>query len=384
MLVERARSIHPRLFHGASRSLWLARVSELKRRAPSLGDDEFMVEVMRLMALLSRRGGRDGHTGLFPFEQNRDIHAFPLRLYVFPEGTYVVDATEEYGDLIGAELISIEGVRTESVRRMLSALAPRDNTQTVLARLPWLMVVGEVLHGAEITEVPTRGLFRFKMGTTTVSRLLDAMPSDGYERWAGVWHPMVTASLPRDRRVLYLRKVDEDMWMDYLEDDDAIYVQHNTAMVETQALARRLEVLAARHPDAKVILDVRHNPGGNVATTESLLAVLTAPQMIRREVFVLVSRNTFSAAGFMVARLERDSSAIFVGEPPGSSPNTYSDAAPVYLRNSNLVVEVAGLYWKNSTRNDPRLFHRPDVAVSLRAEDYFARRDPVLEAVLDE
>jgi hypothetical protein len=45
-------------------------------------------------------------------------------------------------------------------------------------------------------------------------------------------------------------------------------------------------------------------------------------------------------------------------------------------------VAVSTRYWEKSTPDDPRLTIEPDLAMPVRAADYFAGRDPLLEAVL--
>ena len=47
-------------------------------------------------------------------------------------------------------------------------------------------------------------------------------------------------------------------------------------------------------------------------------------------------------------------------------------------------VAISVRYWEKSTPDDPRLTIEPDLAVPTLAADYFAGRDPVLEAALDD
>ena len=50
-----------------------------------------MAEVMRLTTL----GERNGHTGVFVFHPHaRPLHVYPVRLYAFPDGMWVVAAAD--------------------------------------------------------------------------------------------------------------------------------------------------------------------------------------------------------------------------------------------------------------------------------------------------
>src|ERR1051326_7021508 len=87
LLANHLRNDHPDLFHDLSPGTFDAAVSDLAARAETLGDDEFLVGLMRLAAL---PGVREGHTGIFPLDptNSRVLHEFPVRLYDFSAGTH--------------------------------------------------------------------------------------------------------------------------------------------------------------------------------------------------------------------------------------------------------------------------------------------------------
>jgi hypothetical protein len=91
---------------------------------------------------------------------------------------------------------------------------------------------------------------------------------------------------------------------------------------------------------------------------------------------------TFSAAANFATDLEGSTSVIFAGEPMGGSPNLYGDTRPVDLEATGQTLYMATRYWERSTPDDERLTIEPDISVDLSSEDYFAGRDPVLEAIL--
>src|SRR5262245_46975388 len=85
--------IHPDPFRSVSRQRFQAEVNTLAQRASTISRDELLVGIMRIIALL---GPRNGHTGLFPGDPShtRELHLYPLRLYAFADGLYVVDAVD--------------------------------------------------------------------------------------------------------------------------------------------------------------------------------------------------------------------------------------------------------------------------------------------------
>ena len=81
--------------------------------------------------------------------------------------------------------------------------------------------------------------------------------------------------------------------------------------------------------------------------------------------------------------LEKRTPAQFVGEPTGASPNHYGDARQLVLPEARLVANVATVSWTTAGEGDDRLALEPDLPVPVRSTDYFAGRDPALEAALD-
>jgi hypothetical protein len=98
-LVERLEAYHPEPWHGISREEFVAEVEDLKARLPELGEEETVVAVMRLVALISANG-RDGHMFAFPTDGDYGT-ALPLRVYEFPDGVFVTDALSQHEDLVG-------------------------------------------------------------------------------------------------------------------------------------------------------------------------------------------------------------------------------------------------------------------------------------------
>ena len=119
---------HPNLFHDLQPARFDTAVADLAARAESLNEDELLVGLMRLAAL---PGVRDGHTGIFPLNpaNQRVLHAYPLRMYTFSDGTYVVGQAGG-SDLLRAKVVAVNGRPLEDVLAAVKPLVPRDNDST--------------------------------------------------------------------------------------------------------------------------------------------------------------------------------------------------------------------------------------------------------------
>jgi hypothetical protein len=127
---------------------------------------------------------------------------------------------------------------------------------------------------------------------------------------------------------------------------------------------------------------MRHNGGGDNTTYRGFLRALIEADAANVPVYVVVGRNTFSAAGNFVTELEQGTDAILVGEELGTSPNQYGDAVQIRLEHSGLVLRMAPIHTVKSDPDDPRITIEPDIRAELSSADYFGDIDPAMAAIL--
>jgi C-terminal processing protease CtpA/Prc len=129
---------------------------------------------------------------------------------------------------------------------------------------------------------------------------------------------------------------------------------------------------------------LRYNPGGDDDAYTSLLRVLTTnPALSQPEsLVVIIGRQTFSAAVLFATELDKETNAVFVGEPTGGRPNLYADPRPLELPNSGIVVDVSTKYFEVGGASDQRDAIVAHIAATSVLDDLLAGRDPVLAAAL--
>jgi Peptidase family S41 len=370
-LVVRMERVHPDLYHAVTRERLRAEVAALAQRAPSLSRPELVVGLMRVVGLL---GERDGHSGLYPLdpEHPRTLHAYPLKLYSFPDGLYVIDAADRA--LVGARLATIEGVPAEEVVRRLRPLMTRDNESTIQMRLPGFVVGEEVLAGLGIGDGGPAS-FAFADGRTVTLRPMTAAAY--VSRFGFEWQ----VSRPSGRQPLWLQRQDVPQWLRTIDRGRAVYLGYHHVTGGAYTTAERLVRLAGRPQVRRVVVDVRMNGGGDNTTYGPLVEALGRPAIGRKAV-VLTGRVTFSAAANFVAEVEGRTRARLIGEPTGGAPNQWGDNTVIELPVAGLALRLANQYVVVTEENDVRATIQPDVRVELTAADFFAGRDPVLARAL--
>ncbi|MEE8551620.1 MAG: hypothetical protein V3T08_10245, partial [Gemmatimonadota bacterium] len=132
----------------------------------------------------------------------------------------------------------------------------------------------------------------------------------------------------------------------------------------------------------RLVIDVRDNNGGNGYLWQPLIRGISQRPEIDRygRLFVLVSRDTFSAAWLLVADLERFTDAIIVGEPTPHRPNSFGDPEWIELPRSAIRIRCSALFWQTSDPRDERDAIVPELLVIESWADFYNRRDPLLEA----
>jgi hypothetical protein len=371
--------MHPEPFHAIGRAEFVAELEALKAQLGTLSPEQAATELMRVWALLASE--RDGHQFALPLDTESEP-ILPIRIYEFAEGVFVTAAMEPNADLAGARITAIGNEPIDTVLEQLEALLPRDGPATVPSFRPIYLLRAIVLRGLGIAagSGPIRVTVDDGGHTRTVE--LEPVPAAEFLEWGG-W--LALHGLPPRDGLRHTQVHAEPLTVELLEDEGAVYVRFMQIQDVSDDEIERLRRFGARRDVDRIVVDLRQNPGGNNLTYPNVLDAL-ADRAIDRpgRLVVLTDRVTFSAASNFATELEQTTSALFAGEPMGGGLNFWNDVSWVELPDFPVPMRLAisTRYWQKSTPDDPRLTIEPDLAMAVRSADYFAGRDPLLEAVL--
>jgi len=133
----------------------------------------------------------------------------------------------------------------------------------------------------------------------------------------------------------------------------------------------------------RIIFDVRRNGGGNNFIGDRIRRHVQLSRLNRPGgLYVLTGPQTFSAAQNFVTRMERETFAVFVGQPTGGRPNHFGDPEPFAGLAGGIVAGVSKLRWQDMPPLDARIWTMPDILVPDLLADHVAQRDPALDAAL--
>lgn len=389
-----------------TRALFDSRVADLRRRAASLSEAEFMLGLARAQAAID-----NGHSNATASAMVRRFPHLPIRMAYFGDELRVLRATEDQRDLLGLRVTQINGVSVEdAAQRLRDAFGGPDAAYRVVA--PLLLETPAYLEAVGIAaNTPT---LRFEANNgATFERTLIPLNVDAIETWtfpgdlAMHWRrddARLTSFVPATAP-LYLQHQANGYWQEDLADLDAVYFSIRTNMDDESGQSLRafsnaaLEALRARpHPPRAIIVDLRFNHGGDYSLTHDLMAELGDIVGGDGRIYFLTSGNTFSAAivSIAFAKQAAPDRTLIVGEPIGDRLQFWAEGWRYDLPNSGFRARYATAYYdlQNGCEGFFRCywgaFHLfpvivddldVDIPAAMTFEAYAAGRDPALEAV---
>jgi hypothetical protein len=378
---------HKSLFHSMSKVAFAKAVKDLDAEIPRLNDDQILVRLAQLAAMIE-----DGHSGfdLRPIPPPERKDHVPIRFVRYSDGIYVRAAAPEYSAAVGGKVVQVGSAGWQEAIQRLDAIESHDagnNGEQLAWSAKTLLNCPRLLHGLGLSssresadyvieKAGQRRTFTMKASATIGEWYLNSIP----EGWTDARPSSVPVPLSRLHE-------DQPFWFTTLPEQHAVYFQFNLVRNgEEESLADFTKRLATalEPPDVqRLVIDLRNNTGGDNTLLQPLLVALIRSRVNRRGgLFILIGPTTFSAAQNFVNRMESYTDAIFVGEPTGENVNFYGDPAGITLPHSHLEAAVSQLWWQDKDPRDRRTATFPETAIVPTFQDYVSGNDPVLQYAL--
>jgi hypothetical protein len=363
---------HKNLFHKISQSEFQAQIGELKSGLPTMTQEEILAGIMKILASVG-----DSHTTL----GYRPQQALPLMLYWFKDGIVILNTTPEYRDSLYGKITAMEGKPIEEVIAALASVIPHENRAQVKQNIPNLLTDTVVLYGLKlISSRESASLTVQASSGRTITLDVKPISFSSKPEWIVDTRDKSDAPLYRKNSQLYY-------WYKLLPDHKTLFFKYNSCQNRenqpfidfVRALFNTVDTKGVK----KIVIDLRHNGGGNSGIFAPFLVELKKrPHFLQKgSIYVLIGRRTFSSAILNAIDLKKQTSAIFLGEPTGGKPNHYGEVQMFRLPQSGLPVTYSIKYFR-VLDDDPESL-QPDFNVEPRISDYLRKTDPVLNYVLE-
>lgn len=391
-------------FDARARERAVRLISRLTFDGGALQPLPFLLSVAKVAALAD-----NGHDMAFAMGTGwRAKTRLPLRVIWFADGLTIARSADEYHDLTGAKILTIDG---KDASRIMERLRPYQGGTDEYRRwaLTWALTSPEVLHAMGIAKYPDEVVLRLRLRDgRTVERtiaavLVSELPKPAREQ--ALWYP---SPLPGETELhwavatsaapLYLQEPEEWFRSSDLPVLDALYVQFRSNMDEGGS---RIEPFVARvterlrtAPPHNLILDLRFDTGGDNTKNRDLMGEIA--RRVPGKIYVITSNYTFSAGIASAAALKHDGGkrVVIVGSAVGDRLHWWSEHRDMLcLQNSQVCVSPNHGLWdiERGCKGNPHCYGdqfnlnvgslTPSLHAPVTSADWLEGRDPAMEAI---
>ena len=401
-VVTNLKNNHPHIYYRVTEQAFNEEVSAAKNNiATSKNDLEAYFVIKKVVAKV-----QDGHTQLF--DRGRlgiESLRYPFRADQFSDGVFITVIDKHYDRFLGAKILQIDGKPINDVLKKISQYVNIDNDFGKIRPNTQSLTFSKILYGLGITNSDKNINIDLitREGVKEILQLksrVDKSPILWSNRinQAPLKGEFVNAStLLKDKTPFHMQLQEDSTvlfyWFEHLKEEKAIYFQYNQVWAtqpnadETwKQFTKRIWQYIDEHDIEKLIIDVRYNDGGSGRTmTPFINEIIKREQFCnKRNLFVLSGNRTYSASVIFMTELAVHTNAIFIGTPPSSPFNFFSDMNIVgNLPNSNAGLGVASRQIDNAWSNQ-RVYFSPDIPAPFSSEDYFSGNDPALDIALND
>ncbi len=315
-------------FRSIGREVLERHINEARQSALANSKDEFLLSLMRLLALPG-----NGHTRLIP---NDAILVLPLRFATIGTTVRLLAAASGLSEAIGGDLISINGVPAGEIEvaaeKFLAGTRQRRRViGPILFAWPGALRHLGVASGGDAIE------YRIRSATGQISELLldPANGVPGSTLYPRGEHGKADASWT-PRSYLKIKDFGQPGLLLVLP---SFLDPGETALPD--AISEAADLVRSR-PDTPLLIDVRGNTGGDFLKTMPLIDAISEGAEGRR-VGLLVDKFTFSAAIVFTAILKHrlGERLLLIGEEVGDGLTFYAEGGTIDLSSSGAAVRYS-------------------------------------------
>ena len=365
---------HPDAFANTPESEFLALKAEIEGRLETETDTEFLLDLMRLTALVG-----DSHTSV-SLGGLADFRAYPFSLVRRGESWYLSAAAPEDEDLLCQEVTLLAGKPVEEVIKAYGTLFASDNPVHLRRSFRQACNVADIYEYLGLVEagkpltVTLKGgkaLSLAPVGMEEMNKLEIVRISDKIKG-----QPETAAA-----DAYYFAKP---------LTEDAYYIQYNTCQEAEDLPMEDFAALVAKDLKAgdysRVLLDLRNNGGGSDGVIWPLLERLRLAMDGGCELVGLIGEGTFSSALINAVEIQ-EMGGVLAGEPAGGSVCHFGAVKTFQLPNSKVRGQVSSKYIDLNTLLDAAAGRgvealEPDVLVYQTLEDTLNGKDTTVDWLL--
>lgn len=370
---------HKNLFFQLEKDEFEAELSKLKNDLSELSN----LEVTLRLAEISAKIG-DTHTAV---NNTRFLtEYYPLFLRKFEDGYRVITTAEQYKEILGARLISVNDYSMEELKSKFSRIITADNQISLDYRISSFLRLNELLSYLDIVESENEFIFEQNEEKISISfepLKIENMTANSSDLVSLDYQPGYV-----------LGNANQLFWSDYIAAENILYFQYNRCWSRELAdkhgqpnpelpsfaaeKTKILDLIENKEPD-KLVIDLRFNSGGDSSQGTELAEELSKYKD-QFETYVIIGPDTFSSAIINALDFKEELDSYLIGTATMGKPNHYGEVRSFKLPNTDLRVSYSTKYFTLLADSDPDSLY-PDITVETKFKDFLNGRDTILDMI---
>jgi len=333
------------------------------QKATEVEPEFFNIALQESLALL-----RDAHTHVS--EEFRQEELFPVRYTEIGGNFHIIGSQTKGSDLLGKQLLSINGVKISKILPSLAKLSSKENSEVLARDFPWLLESNKILRYYGFSNTDTIQI-ETNEGNTDIKAEESREPL--YKM-----NPLAWRKQDRKENPTYKGN---NIYQFRIENGNLIFQYNdctNEGFTKEYLKSFKDSLLEKANEARNIIVDLRLNDGGSTNIMEDLFQRFPN----NKTIYVAIARRTFSAAMHHLLYLKQNKNAILVGENAGQKPNRFGDHKKIVLPNSGIKIACSYKYFELLPGQDLDVIE-PDIRIPVTIEDYRNNADPLNQWIKD-
>lgn len=340
-------------------------IANLRAKTIEYTEDKLLFELAKILSKIG-----DSHTQL---SFGNKLSVLPIELLWLDDGILLTQINTSDAAHLGKKITHINSVPILEVIESYRSIIAHENESNFKNQVVQYLKIYEFYHEFGYHEKGTEIELKLEDGTT-ISVLQESQDKVQFS----------PPSTP-----LFLQNTTSYYWFEEIAEENVLYIQYNSCR-EISTLSfhtfteQIVDAVESNSDINKIVLDLRHNGGGNSGIMKPLIEKLEEyvedGRFLKDNIYLIISRKTFSSALLNSFEIKDKLDNVVLGEPTGGKPNHYGEVRKFQLPKSRLNVYYSTKYF--TLIDDEIDSFEPDIFIDYTSTDFLNGIDPVLDYII--